>query len=126
MDRKEAINDAFSVQVDMFALQSLAWSVSSDQLGEIRGASGSTEAFVFGECGESGGGIDVTGDEVFHWGSCTKSLSATVAAILVEDDSIALTWETTVDQAIGEPSISGTPLGDATLWHLCSHRCRPN
>ena len=65
--------------------------------------------------------VPVTVDDQFHLGSCTKAMTATLIAKLVEDDK--LTWNTTPAQVFPELS-AGMSEGfrSATLRHLLNHR----
>lgn len=59
--------------------------------------------------------------DVYHLGSITKSMTASVAAILVEEKIIR--WESTIGEILGEtcPSIHQL-YRDVTLRELCEHR----
>ncbi|MFG0243401.1 MAG: serine hydrolase domain-containing protein [Phycisphaerales bacterium JB054] len=63
----------------------------------------------------------VTADDLWHLGSCTKSMAGTVAAILVDRGVIA--WDTTVGEVFGGEfdDIRPAYLG-VTLEQLMSHR----
>ena len=53
-----------------------------------------------------GSGVKVQVDDVWHLGSCTKAMTATLAARLVEQGKVA--WDTTVGTALeGTPMIEG-------------------
>ena len=56
----------------------------------------------------------------WHGGSLTKSMTATLAALLVKDESIDLEWETTLGDTFLEAR--NTPFEDVTLEDLASHR----
>lgn len=63
----------------------------------------------------------VTTNDVFHIGSCTKSMTATLAAILIEEGK--LSWETTVSHIF--PDLKGTMdrrYENVTLEQLLTHR----
>jgi CubicO group peptidase (beta-lactamase class C family) len=66
-------------------------------------------------------------EDLWHLGSITKSMTSTLVALLVEDG--ALSWETTVGEALGAavPDMRDDHR-DANLLHLLSHRAalRPN
>jgi len=70
---------------------------------------------------EDGGPERVTADDRFHLGSVTKSMTATVAAMLVEQGKT--TWETTIGEAFPElrDKIHTDYLG-VTLEQLLAHR----
>jgi CubicO group peptidase (beta-lactamase class C family) len=70
---------------------------------------------------KNGGTEKVTVDDKFHLGSVTKSMTATVAAMLVEQGKIA--WTTTIGEAFPELKSEIHPdyLG-VTLEQLLSHR----
>ena len=65
--------------------------------------------------------VPVTVDDQFHLGSCTKALTATLIATLVDDEK--LTWDTTVADVFPELS-PGMHEGfrSVTMRHLLSHR----
>ncbi|MBI5394879.1 MAG: beta-lactamase family protein [Verrucomicrobia bacterium] len=63
----------------------------------------------------------VTPDDKFHIGSCTKSMTATLTAMLVEDGK--LTWQTKLADALPEVASSMHPDYRAvTLEQLLAHR----
>ncbi len=70
---------------------------------------------------KNGGPEKVTVDDKFHLGSVTKSMTATVAAMLVEQGKIS--WTTTIGEAFPESKSEIHPdyLG-VTLEQLLSHR----
>ena len=70
---------------------------------------------------KNGGAEKVTVDDKFHLGSVTKSMTATVAAMLVEQGKIS--WTTTIGEAFPELKSEIDPhyLG-VTLEQLLSHR----
>jgi CubicO group peptidase (beta-lactamase class C family) len=70
---------------------------------------------------KNGGTAKVTVDDKFHLGSVTKSMTATVAAMLVEQGKIS--WTTTIGEAFPELKSEIHPdyLG-VTLEQLLSHR----
>jgi CubicO group peptidase (beta-lactamase class C family) len=70
---------------------------------------------------KNGGPEKVTADDQFHLGSVTKSMTATVAAMLVEQGK--LSWTTTIGEAFPELKSDIHPdyLG-VTLEQLLSHR----
>lgn len=67
-----------------------------------------------------GGDIPVTIDDRFHLGSNTKSMTATLAGMLVDEGS--LSWTSTVGDVLGSdvPDMSAS-LAGATLEQLLSH-----
>lgn len=65
--------------------------------------------------------VPVADDDLWHMGSCTKALTATMIATLVEQDK--LSWDTTIAQAFPEVAESlPSDLRQATLLQLLSHR----
>jgi CubicO group peptidase (beta-lactamase class C family) len=65
--------------------------------------------------------VPVTAEDQWHIGSCTKSMTATLAAMLVEDGKIA--WTTTIAAALPELADVMEPAWHrVTLEHLLSHR----
>ncbi|KQV62436.1 serine hydrolase [Caulobacter sp. Root343] len=71
--------------------------------------------------------ITVKPKDQWHWGSITKSMTATLCARLAEAGGIG--WDTTIGQVLDGPDYQ-TPAAfrDATLLHLLSHRAglQPN
>lgn len=66
-------------------------------------------------------------DDLWHWGSITKSMTATLCARLVEAGVVR--WDTTVGQVLDdEGAMVPQAYRDATLLHLLSHRAglQPN
>lgn len=68
-----------------------------------------------------GADVPVTGDDRFHLGSCTKAMTATLVAKLVEDGK--LTWDTTLAEALPDLA-EGMHEGyrSVTIRHLLCHR----
>lgn len=65
--------------------------------------------------------VPVSDDDLWHMGSCTKALTATTIATLVEQGK--LSWDITIAQAFPEVAESLPPdLRQATLLQLLSHR----
>jgi CubicO group peptidase (beta-lactamase class C family) len=64
--------------------------------------------------------IPVTAGDRWHWGSVTKSMTATVAARLVEAGKIK--WTTTVGEVLGAKGRVRDEYKAVTLLHLLSHR----
>lgn len=67
-------------------------------------------------------GTDVaaTAEDLWHLGSNTKAMTATLAAVAVEAGKIA--WDTTVGEVFTrERGLKESPLSRATLTHLLSH-----
>lgn len=70
---------------------------------------------------KAGGSEEVTLEDQWHLGSCTKSMTATVAAMLVEQGK--LSWETTVGEVFTElQSVMDDDWKAVTLEQLLSHR----
>lgn len=70
---------------------------------------------------KQGGAERVTTDDLWHIGSCTKAMTATLCAMLVEDDK--LRWDSTIGDVF--PDLRDAIHEDvhgATLEHLLSHR----
>ena len=66
-------------------------------------------------------------DDQWHWGSITKSMTATLCARLVEAGVIH--WDMTIGQVLDAPGVQVPPAyRDATFLHLLSHRAglQPN
>ena len=65
--------------------------------------------------------VKVTANDQFHIGSCTKAMTATLVAMLV--DRGKLSWDTTLPQALPEIAQDMHPdYKDATIRHLLAHR----
>ncbi|MCB1236514.1 MAG: beta-lactamase family protein [Verrucomicrobiae bacterium] len=62
----------------------------------------------------------VESDDRWHLGSCTKSMTATLAATFVEDGAIA--WETTVSEVLGKAMKMLDAYEPVTLGQLLAHR----
>jgi len=70
---------------------------------------------------KTGESAPLTTNDVFHIGSCTKSMTATLAALLIEKGM--LRWDTTIGEAF--PELAGrinTDYQDVTLHQLLRHR----
>src|SRR5215470_562064 len=68
-----------------------------------------------------GSGIAVTDRDLWHIGSCTKSMTATMIARLVERG--VLEWDTAIAPLFASGGIEVHPdFADLTLRHLLSHR----
>lgn len=69
----------------------------------------------------AGGSARVTATDRFHLGSCGKSITASVAARLVERGQI--TWDTTIGDVFGDyPEAARSVYGAVTLEQLLAHR----
>jgi CubicO group peptidase (beta-lactamase class C family) len=69
----------------------------------------------------AGSGVAVTPEDLWHLGSITKSMTATLAARLVEKG--ALSWDDTVGDVLGATApVMRDAYRDVTLRHLLSHR----
>lgn len=76
-----------------------------------------------GACGvrERGGATAVTIDDQFHLGSCSKAMTATLCAILIEQKKLA--WDSSVSDAFGRDVPKQSPAWKAVqLQHLLSNR----
>ncbi len=70
---------------------------------------------------KAGSNVKVTQNDVFHLGSCTKAMTATLIAILIEQGK--LRWNTTLAGVF--PDLAGNILSayrNVTLKHLLAHR----
>jgi CubicO group peptidase (beta-lactamase class C family) len=97
---------------EKYALPALAGAVVLQGQTTERGATGFRK---------DGNDVKVTSNDKFHIGSCTKAMTATVVALLVERDK--LRWEMTL--AEGLPDIAEDMHPDyrnVTLRHLLEHR----
>ncbi len=61
----------------------------------------------------------VTVGDKYHLGSCTKPMTATLAAILIEDG--LLTWETTISEALKGKARIHRDFRDVTIEQLLAH-----
>ncbi|WP_343683536.1 serine hydrolase [Asticcacaulis sp.] len=69
----------------------------------------------------SGDEISVQPQDQWHWGSITKSMTATLCGRLI--DKGVLSWSTTVGDVLGKPDGRvPEPFRQASLLHLLSHR----
>lgn len=67
------------------------------------------------------GDVPVTPDDVWHLGSCTKSMTASVVAMLVEDS--ILRWDTTIGEIFADSLAAIRPAWrDVTIEQLLVHR----
>jgi CubicO group peptidase (beta-lactamase class C family) len=65
--------------------------------------------------------VKVTVDDEFHLGSCTKSMTATLCAMLVEEKKLA--WSTTIGESFGDLAAKMHPdWRNVTLEQLLTHR----
>lgn len=62
----------------------------------------------------------VTVDDKWHIGSCTKSMTATLAATFVEEGK--LTWDTTIEEILGSEINVSNGAKEITLYMLVSNR----
>jgi len=82
---------------------------------------GALVAFGFDGVRERGSDVEVTAADRFHLGSCTKSMTATLIAMFVEDE--VLRWDSTVGEVFEELSKDMDPVWrDVTLTQLLTHR----
>ncbi len=82
---------------------------------------GQTAALGVSGVRKIGSDVKVTSDDKFHIGSCTKAMTATIIAILVERGK--LKWDTTLIEAF--PDMVGEmhpDYRDVTLKHILAHR----
>ncbi|MCB9616800.1 MAG: beta-lactamase family protein [Sandaracinus sp.] len=66
-----------------------------------------------------GDSTPVTLDDRYHLGSNTKAMTATVAAILVDEGTVA--WTTTLEEVFGDEVTVDAGYADVTLAELLSH-----
>ena len=70
---------------------------------------------------KAGTDVPVTRNDAFHIGSCTKAMTATLLAILVDQGK--LRWQTTLADALGKAAPQMHPAyRKVTVRHLLSHR----
>ena len=70
---------------------------------------------------KAGSGISFTTNDMVHLGSCTKAMTSTMIATLVEDEKIS--WNTKMIEAIPELKDKIHPdYHKITLWQLLTHR----
>jgi CubicO group peptidase (beta-lactamase class C family) len=69
----------------------------------------------------AGGGPPVTPDDRFHLGSCTKAMTATLLATMVEEGAIS--WQTTLAEALPElAEVMHPDYRSVTLEQVLAHR----
>ena len=69
----------------------------------------------------SGEDIPVTADDLWHFGSNTKAMTAALIGVLVEERT--LRWDTTLEEVFPEWALEmAEPMKKITLLHLLSHR----
>jgi len=105
----EGVSNSFLGVAGDFGLPGLAWWVSNKD----RTWEGSYQPPL--NEGEPNRNIDPA--QRWHWGSCTKALTTTTVASIV--DQGLLSWETTVGSV---PELKDTPAAGVTLKQLCLHR----
>lgn len=82
---------------------------------------GALVAFGVDGVRERGSDVEVTAADRFHLGSCTKSMTATLIAMFVEDGT--LRWDSTVGEVFEDLSWDLDPAWrDVTLTQLLTHR----
>jgi len=82
---------------------------------------GQTAALGVSGVRKIGSDVKVTSDDKFHIGSCTKAMTATLIAILVERGK--LKWDTTLIEAFPDMADDMHPeYRDVTLKHILAHR----
>lgn len=70
---------------------------------------------------KTGSGVEVTESDPFHIGSCTKAMTATLLAMLVERER--LRWDSTLAELFPDLTDEMLPVyQDVTLEHLLAHR----
>jgi CubicO group peptidase (beta-lactamase class C family) len=70
---------------------------------------------------KAGSNVKVTPNDKFHIGSCTKAMTATLIAMLVEQDK--LRWDITLSEALPDMTDEMHPdYRNVTLSHLLNHR----
>lgn len=69
---------------------------------------------------KAGGTEKVEPEDKWHLGSCTKSMTATLAGTLVEEGRI--TWETTISEVLGKEIKMLKPYESVTVGMLLAHR----
>ena len=106
----EAVNEIFNSQAEMFGVIGLAWFVKGGDSPPIIGACGVRRSL------EAGDPSAISGEEVFHWGSCSKALSATLVLQLIEDPSVPLEWDTQLAQALPRLELPAA-VGTITVHH---------
>ena len=86
-------------------------------VGVLRG--GEINVIVSGERAPDAGGGAVDVDDAFHIGSCTKAMTATLAAKYVEAGT--LRWDSTLAEVVPELAEAAGESKDVTLLQLLSH-----
>lgn len=95
-----------------YALPAMAWAVIMQGQTTVWGATGFRKA---------GNDVQVTSNDKFHIGSCTKAMTATIIAMLVERRK--LRWGITLSEAFPDMAKEMHPdYRNVTLSHLLDHR----
>jgi CubicO group peptidase (beta-lactamase class C family) len=95
-----------------YALPAMAWAVIMQGQTTAWGATGFRKA---------GNNVQVTSNDKFHIGSCTKAMTATIIAMLVERGK--LRWGITLSEAFPDMAKEMHPdYRNVTLSHLLDHR----
>eukprot|EP00567_Pseudictyota_dubia_P016568 CAMPEP_0197450184 /NCGR_PEP_ID=MMETSP1175-20131217/24319_1 /TAXON_ID=1003142 /ORGANISM="Triceratium dubium, Strain CCMP147" /LENGTH=478 /DNA_ID=CAMNT_0042982549 /DNA_START=67 /DNA_END=1500 /DNA_ORIENTATION=+ len=95
-----------------------AFAASSDAICAV-GCAGNLSATVPGIFPSHSPPVDLWSSP-WHGGSLTKSMTASLAALLIKDEKIALEWETTLGEVF--PEAKYTPYENVTLEQLSNHR----
>jgi CubicO group peptidase (beta-lactamase class C family) len=103
----------------MFGVVGLAWLVQVSGDEPIVGACGVRKSLPEADAGEAA--AQISGDEIFHWGSCSKALSATLLLVLIEDPSVPLGWDTDLEHALPRLELPKA-MGAITVRQLLTHR----
>uniref|UniRef100_A0A7S3BUN8 Beta-lactamase-related domain-containing protein n=1 Tax=Haptolina ericina TaxID=156174 RepID=A0A7S3BUN8_9EUKA len=104
------IQAAFTESAATFGVVGMAWRVETGGV-SIDGRVGHTSS--------DEGASSLSADQAWHWGSCTKALTASVIGALVEERRIA--WTTRVADHLLTLS-KGSALSSATVLELLHHR----
>ncbi len=94
---------------------------NADNFGLIAGVGRGAEPAVVGAVGvrKTGSGVDLTPSDKMHLGSCTKAMTATVVAMLVDEGK--LSWEATLPELLPDLEIH-EDYRPVTLHMLLTHR----
>lgn len=120
--KQKASKDSASSSVENLSnlIASLPTSSGAPAIGVLLIMDGTTKGI--GVAGKRKAGSDeaVTQDDKWHLGSCTKSMTATLAATFVEEGKI--TWDTTIDQILGNELSMLESYRPVTLEMLLANR----
>eukprot|EP00929_Paragymnodinium_shiwhaense_P057141 TRINITY_DN28597_c0_g1_i3.p1 TRINITY_DN28597_c0_g1~~TRINITY_DN28597_c0_g1_i3.p1 ORF type:complete len:376 (+),score=32.37 TRINITY_DN28597_c0_g1_i3:69-1196(+) len=113
----QVIHDAFTEQAETFGLVGVAWRVETGT-----GAEPDVSEGFYGVC-HAESTSPLKSDLKWHWGSCTKALTATLVAVLVDGNTFAKGWDTQLGDILDRALLSTDHrLTSLSLRELATHR----